>query len=130
MVVDYITNGAFLAESHETGLDRIVLMIQELADKVSRAVSVHVLDEGNIDIVFPPLIAGRVLGVNALGTEFEWVDRAEFKGDKGDTGDAATIAVGTVNTVLPTDPATVNNVGTPSMRWDVNGIIRYIWCRV
>ena len=113
-VVDYTTNGAFLAESHETGLDRIVLMIQELADKVSRAVSVHVLDEGNIDIVFPPLIAGRVLGVNALGTEFEWVDRAEFKGDKGDTGDAATIAVGTVNTVLPTDPATVNNVGTTS----------------
>lgn len=35
-----------------------------------------------------------------------------LQGATGPQGDAATIAVGTVTTVLPTDPATVTNVGT------------------
>lgn len=34
-LIDYTTNGAFLAESHEQGLDRIVMMIQELDRRIT-----------------------------------------------------------------------------------------------
>lgn len=33
--VDYIETGAFLAEDHEKGMDRMVMMIQEIADAVA-----------------------------------------------------------------------------------------------
>jgi hypothetical protein len=36
------------------------------------------------------------------------------RGDNGEDGQAATISVGTVTTGLPTDPASVTNVGTSS----------------
>lgn len=111
-VVDYIQNGSFLAESHEQGLDRIVLMIQQLADKGARSLEINMLDEGTIELALPPLIAGRVLGVTALGDAFEWIDRAEFKGDKGDQGDAATITIGTVTPLSPSSSPSVVNAGT------------------
>jgi hypothetical protein len=34
-IIDYITNGPFPAESHEQGLDRIVMMIQELDRRIT-----------------------------------------------------------------------------------------------
>ena len=49
---------------------------------------------------------------DAVGNQ--WVNNGPVQGAKGDPGDDATIEIGTVTTVEHEQPATVENVGTPS----------------
>ncbi|MCI7728002.1 MAG: hypothetical protein MSH58_12875 [Clostridiales bacterium] len=49
---------------------------------------------------------------DAVGNQ--WVNNGPVQGAKGDPGDDATIEIGTVTTVNPDQPASVENVGTPS----------------
>jgi len=59
--IDYIGSGAFLAEDHETGMDRMVMMIQEIARDVSLISSSAVAGDG-------AFIALDAQSVAAVGT--------------------------------------------------------------
>jgi hypothetical protein len=84
-VVNYINSGTFLAETHEKGLDRIVFMIQQLGELLSRAVFFNILDT-TVDNVLPIGSASTVLRRNGTNDAFEWVTVDAFKGPTGDQG--------------------------------------------
>lgn len=78
-VVSFISNTAALgANNLELGLDRAVLMIQQLYEQLGRAPVIQQYDEMVIPFnpELPPVEADFVLKVNALGTGFEFVSAA------------------------------------------------------
>ena len=63
----YIDNSQFLAQDHETGLDKIVLKMQEIASDVARSIKVSIPDNA-ITTELPKLEADKILVVDSLGT--------------------------------------------------------------
>lgn len=108
-VVDYIQNGSFLAESHEKGLDRIVLMVQQLADKGARSLQINMFDEGVVDVEIPPAIPDGVIGFNATGDALKVWANGEFIGPAGEINSVS--VAGELEYADPT-PMSVTNVGT------------------
>lgn len=82
---DYINNGAFLAEDHESLLDQIVLRLQEVARETDRAVKFP-YNAAFAPEIPHPVIAGAMVRVNATGTAMELADTASFTGPPGPTG--------------------------------------------
>ena len=117
-IISYINNGPFLAKDHEKGLDRIVMMVQEIAKASGAdgsAILLNILDQATANPVLAKLVASNVIGVNATADGFVMVDRAEFKGDKGDKGDTGEFDSFAVTGELEYDdvtPISVTNVGT------------------
>lgn len=75
-VVSFISNTAALgANNLEVGLDRAVLMIQQLYEMVGRSMMIGQWDDmvTNLNNNLPPTTADYYLKVNAAGTALEWV---------------------------------------------------------
>lgn len=88
-IIDYINTGKFKAESHELGMDRVVLMIQQLAEQLGDTLQINVRDDGSLDLELPPVVADSVLAVNEAGDGFEWKSIDEFlQGETGPQGPA------------------------------------------
>ncbi len=68
--IDYVENDNFPAESHEEGLDRSVMILQELKNLIGQSLK---LGESSVQSVptLPDLVANKVLGTNALNA-LEW----------------------------------------------------------
>lgn len=84
-IANYINSGTFLAETHERVADRLVLMVQQLAQALSKAVYFNILDN-SMDNVLPIGDASTVLRRNGTNDAFEWVTVDAFKGPTGDPG--------------------------------------------
>lgn len=72
---DYIPNDTFPAESHELGLDKLTMLIQQQQEEIDR--SLHVPESSTlVNPVLPSLIdnAGKVLMVNPTEDNFSWYD--------------------------------------------------------
>lgn len=125
-IVEYINNGPFLAEDHEKGLDRIVLMVQQLADVVGRGLQLDILDDGVVSPVLPPGVPSAVIGFNEDGDALQLYPPGDFEGPQGDQGPAGQIATVTVAGEIEYDdptPMSVTNVGTPEVA-DLQFVLR------
>lgn len=91
--VDYIETGAFKAEDHEKGMDRMVMMIQEIGAKVEEAIPT--VGGG----AFARLTAQTVL---AAGTVTIATNQRMLKSVKGGVGGT------TADTTLPIDNGTID----------------------
>lgn len=76
-IVDYINTGSFLAETHEAAMDRIVLMVQQLKDKLNRAPILNVLNSA-IGKELGLGEAGDVMVINDDGDNVSWVSAQEL----------------------------------------------------
>lgn len=78
-LADYINNGAFPAEVHEAALDKIVMMIQELANTQESAITINPIDiDNDFDQQLPTSEPLGLLRVNADGDGFEFVLLADL----------------------------------------------------
>lgn len=76
-IVSYINTGQFLAKTHETGLDRLDLQIQQIGERLSRTPMLNILDKASgIPSEIAPGAAGTFLGINPTKTGFWWVSAA------------------------------------------------------
>lgn len=84
---EYSPTGPFLADDHEEGLDKLLLLIQEIARDVARAVKLSIGDVAAIDpqLVSPPT-AGSVLTINATLDGMEYLDPSTLVGPAGPIG--------------------------------------------
>lgn len=95
-VIDFIVNtSSFKAEDVEEGMDRIVMMVQQLAEVLSRVPAITQF-QSMVGLFNPNLPVGeadQILTVNATGDGFIWVDPATVAAAGGglpvggDTGD-------------------------------------------
>lgn len=67
---DLVNQGAFYAQVVEDSLDKLVMMIQQLNETLSRTLRVGASEEGELSI--PTLVASAFLGVNADGDGLVW----------------------------------------------------------
>lgn len=74
-VVNYINSGKFVAKTHEMGMDRMVMMIQQLGDMLGRANQISVADEARgFDPTIPKMPSyPATLRTNDTQTAYEWV---------------------------------------------------------
>jgi hypothetical protein len=85
-VISFISNTASLgANNLEVGLDRAVLMIQQLYEQIQRAPSILQYDDMvvNFDPSIPAVEPEYLLRVNAAGTGFEFVSAAAVASGAG-----------------------------------------------
>ena len=68
--IDYTNQGAFYAQTVEDGLDYLTMLIQQLDERLDRAVLLKPLST-IANLIFPEPVGDRILGWNAAGTEFE-----------------------------------------------------------
>ncbi len=59
--IDYISNDPFPEDTHELGIDKLTMMIQELQEQTSRSVKQSPSSDGSTDLTLPPYSAGDVL---------------------------------------------------------------------
>ncbi len=78
--VDYIGAGTFLAEDHEDGMDKIMRVVQEINERVSRSVSFSKQVENPLEFV-PE--GGKILAVNADADGIELVDLSTVSNTQG-----------------------------------------------
>jgi hypothetical protein len=67
---DYVENDSFPAETHEEALDKLTMQIQELNERMDRALILDV-DSTSTGLTFPDPIAGNFIQWNSGGTGFE-----------------------------------------------------------
>lgn len=107
-VIDFLATSSFPAESNEEGLDRLLLMIQELAASLSRKIEVSRLDAGTINLKIPPGEAGFFLRINEAGDGLEWVDLGDGSSGGGllpsGATEAAVLEVDATDTPVWSDP--------------------------
>jgi hypothetical protein len=83
-IVSYINSGKFLAQSHELGMDRMIMIIQQINDAVTRASQIGIFDQiRGFDNTIPVMPAyPATLRTNDDQTAWQWVPLEEG----GDTG--------------------------------------------
>jgi hypothetical protein len=64
---DYVQNDAFPAESHETALDKLTMLVQQNAEAISRSVKVRVSDSPLGELPAPSARANTTIGFDATG---------------------------------------------------------------
>ena len=69
---DFQESGEFRAKVINDDLDTIVAILQELDDAHSRMVRLSPTSASTVDLSLPDPVAGRLLGVDAGGTGFDW----------------------------------------------------------
>ena len=72
-LVDYTPNDPFPAETHERALDRLTVIVQELAETIGRAMTLPI-SSGLSGITIPEPGAGKFWRWNAMGTAIEVAD--------------------------------------------------------
>lgn len=83
-LVDYINNGAFLAEDHEAALDKIVMMIQELGESQAAAILLNALDiAAGFDRTLPASVSLGILRANAAQDAMEFKTIEEIMNEAG-----------------------------------------------
>lgn len=123
-VVSYIATGTFNAKDHERAMDRLVMMVQQISERIGATPEINIVDQKNgFNPALAKAIPGAVITINEDGDGFEYVPRDAFKGDKGDQGDSGTMQVGTVGEIEDDDPEpmSVTNVGTAQ-----NAILNFV----
>lgn len=87
-LTEYSDTGPFLPSDHEEAMDKLALLIQEVARDVARAVKLSIGDASAIDplLVSPPT-AGSVLTINATLDGMEYLDPSTLVGPQGPQGD-------------------------------------------
>lgn len=112
---DYIENGPFLANAHETALDRQALISQKLEERIGRAVTVPAgtLSSFDMELPTPTGNESKFIRVNAAGTGLEFAEGgsggsgggiASIDGVSNSGGNIDLIA-GTNMTITPDDAA-------------------------
>lgn len=73
-IIDYINTGYVALEDQEKGLDRIVMMLQQIADSLASAPLLSDFDTliNTVNTALGPLTPGYVIGANDAGTGLEW----------------------------------------------------------
>jgi hypothetical protein len=87
-IVNYINTGQFLGRDHMKAMDRMILIVQEVANKLNRALLFNIMDSAvdrEIPVV-PTTATEWVLVWNNDDDAFEWVDTSIFVGPTGPTG--------------------------------------------
>lgn len=64
---DYVQGDAFPAESHETALDKLTMLVQQSGEELSRAIKVGISDAPLTPLPPPGARANAVVGFDALG---------------------------------------------------------------
>lgn len=64
---DYVENDSFPAESHETALDKLTMLVQQNGEAIDRSIKVGVADAPLADLPGPTARANTVIGFDALG---------------------------------------------------------------
>lgn len=64
---DYVQNDAFPAESHETALDKLTMLVQQLDEESDRSIKVGVADAPLTPLPGPTARANTVIGFDAAG---------------------------------------------------------------
>lgn len=64
---DYVNNDGFPAESHEDALDKLVMMAQQLKERIDLAITLAASSSG-VSASLPSAEAGKLLGWNGAGT--------------------------------------------------------------
>jgi len=64
-LLDYINNGAFLGETHETGLDRLVMITQQIKETVDRSIKMATTSSHASGFNFPEPSASKAIIWNA-----------------------------------------------------------------
>lgn len=132
--IDYIENGPFKAEDHEHGMDRMVMMIQELGQLISE---VALSTAGGAYVVLPDqVVAG---GDTISGGANQRMLKHVQGPTGGGTADLTTpIGAGTVDGQelrlvgsSDADPLTIKNQGNVSLNGDVslekNSVLDLFW---
>lgn len=65
---DYVENDDFPAESHEEGLDRLTMIVQQISEVANRALQVAINATG-LGVTLPPPLADATIGWDAAGTQ-------------------------------------------------------------
>jgi hypothetical protein len=68
--VDYVNDGSFAAEDHEEAMDRIVAMVQEVAEKQSRSPSLPITSAIS-NVALPEPVAGQSIRWDSGATSLE-----------------------------------------------------------
>lgn len=77
-LVSYINSGKFIAKTHEDGMDRLVFMMQQVAEKLKRIPVLNILDESVINMEVPKAIPLGLLATNLTGDGFQWIDASSL----------------------------------------------------
>lgn len=87
-IVNYLSTGPFNGRDHMKAMDRTILIVQELANRLSRALLFNIMDSA-VDREIPLIPTTEdewVLVWDNDADAFEWVDTATFVGPTGPTG--------------------------------------------
>ena len=68
---DYVENEKFPANTHETALDKLTMMSQQLSETIDRSPTLAINTTATTPAVFPEPTASALLGWNAAGTALE-----------------------------------------------------------
>src|SRR5210317_2452923 len=128
--IDYIANDAFPAESHEEGLDRSMMAIQQLQEEVDRSIKLSRTNTMNSTefTVGDTDRAGKIFGFDSNGELVVSQELGTFKGDWSasttysardivkDTSTNNIFLCNTAHTSSGAEPLTTN---TDSAKWDL-----------
>ena len=73
-LIDYTPYDRFPAETHEAGLDKLTMAVQQIDEAVDRTVKGPVDDDGSFDWTFPSLDPGYGIQANEAGDALEQTD--------------------------------------------------------
>lgn len=112
--VNYSEGDPFPAESHEKALDKLTLLVQELAERSGRGISTDSVTADTVSTVLTGTpTAGQVVGVNDAGTGLAFLDPTAAVADLGTMSTQAASAVAiTGGTITGITDLTVADGGT------------------
>ena len=126
--IDYTENDAFPAETHETGLDRLTTIVQQIDEEVDRTAKVDPTVTG-FDATLPAPAADEFIRYNAAATAFESISLStnagltdivndatpQLGGDLQTNGNDIDVATGDSITLVGTAAMTYADTSTMSL---------------
>lgn len=90
-IVNYLSSTLYLNSDTNAGIDRLCLLLQQLADQISRTPQLNILNGTAVLAEIPPMPAGECfLGINSSNNGWEWITKAALlaaaAGPTGATG--------------------------------------------
>lgn len=97
-LTDLVNQGSFYPEVHESALDKLTMIAQQIQAELDRAIKIpHTFNPTAVTTSVPDLVAKAILRINEDASGFELAEEGEFIGPQGEQGNPPFVGAGDPN---------------------------------